>query len=68
MPWNKVPSKFKAGKLHSGSKAGPVVKSKSQMLAIMLSEKRKANAGKKEYRPSAATHPNPLKRKRAMYG
>jgi hypothetical protein len=28
---------FKAGKMHSGSKSGPVVKSKAQGLAIALS-------------------------------
>jgi len=33
---------FKEGKLHSGSKKGPLVKSKSQGLAIALSEARKA--------------------------
>ena len=32
---------FKAGKLHSGSKKGPVVKSRKQALAIALSEARK---------------------------
>jgi len=31
-------SKFKKGKLHSGSKKGPVVKSKKQAIAIALSE------------------------------
>jgi len=30
--------KFKAGKLHSGSKNGPIVKSKEQAIAISLSE------------------------------
>jgi hypothetical protein len=34
----KVMKEFKAGKLHSGSKKGPVVKSKDQGLAIALSE------------------------------
>ena len=29
---------FKTGKLHSGSKKGPVVKSKAQGIAIALSE------------------------------
>jgi hypothetical protein len=29
---------FKAGKLHSGSKKGPVVKSRKQAIAIALSE------------------------------
>lgn len=33
---------FKAGKLHSGSKSGPVVKSRKQAIAIALSEGRKA--------------------------
>jgi hypothetical protein len=35
---SKVMKEFKAGKLHSGSKKGPVVKSKAQGLAIALSE------------------------------
>jgi len=30
--------KFKQGKLHSGSKKGPVVKSRKQAIAISLSE------------------------------
>lgn len=33
---------FKRGKLHSGSKTGPVVKNRKQAIAIGLSEKRKA--------------------------
>lgn len=52
MPWDKVPGKFKAGQLHSGSKSGPVVKDKKQMLAIMLSEKADADEGKQEYKSS----------------
>ena len=51
MPWNMVPEKFKAGDLHSGSKSGPPVRSRKQMLAIMLSEKRKAQGGNQEYQP-----------------
>lgn len=43
----KVMKEYKAGKLHSGSKKGPVVKSKKQALAIGLSEQRKANKRKK---------------------
>jgi len=42
----KVMREFKAGELHSGSKSGPVVKSRDQALAIALSEARQA--GKKK--------------------
>lgn len=49
MPYDQVMSKFGAGKLHSGSKSGPPVKNRKQAVAIMLSEKRKAKGGKKEY-------------------
>ena len=38
----KVMHEFKHGKLHSGSKQGPKVKSRSQAIAIGLSEARKA--------------------------
>lgn len=37
----KVMKEFKKGKLHSGSKKGPKVGSKSQAIAIALSEARK---------------------------
>lgn len=50
MPYDQVMSKFKAGKLHSGSKTGKKVKSRKQAVAIMLSEKRAAKAGKSEYK------------------
>lgn len=33
---------FKGGKLHSGSKSGPVVKKRSQAIAIALDEERRA--------------------------
>lgn len=49
MPYDEVMSKFKSGDLHSGSKHGPSVKNRKQAIAIMLSEKRKAEGGKKEY-------------------
>lgn len=49
MPWNMVAKKWKSGKLHSGSKHGPIVKNRDQMIAIMLSEKREAQGGKHEY-------------------
>jgi hypothetical protein len=47
MPSKNVMPNWKAGKLHSGSKRGPVVKSQEQAIAIMLSEKRKEKAGKR---------------------
>ena len=37
----KVMSEYKHGKLHSGSKAGPKVKSRKQAIAIAMSEARK---------------------------
>lgn len=40
-------SKFKSGKLRSGSKSGPPVENRKQAIAIMLSEKRQAESGKK---------------------
>lgn len=49
MPASEVMHKWKTGKLHSGSKSGPVVKNQKQAIAIMLSEKRAAAGGKKEY-------------------
>ena len=50
MPWNEVMGKFKRGALHSGSKHGPIVKSRDTAIAIMMSEKRKAAGGKAEYK------------------
>lgn len=49
MPFTEVMSKFKHGMLHSGSKKGPKVKDRKQAVAIMMSEKRAAGRGKKEY-------------------
>jgi hypothetical protein len=46
MPSKDVPNKFKKGELHSGSKSGPVVKSRKQMQAILMSEKRAEKKGK----------------------
>jgi len=37
---------YKQGTLHSGSKKGPIVKSRAQALAIALSQARKSNKGK----------------------
>jgi len=39
MPSSKVMHEWKHGTLHSGSKHGPMVSSKKQAIAIMLSEK-----------------------------
>lgn len=50
MPYDEVLHKFKHGLLHSGSSSGPKVKNRKQAIAIMLSEKRKAQYGKKEYK------------------
>ena len=52
MPYTEVMSKWKSGKLRSGGPSGPVVKNQDQAVAIMLSEKRKAKKGMKEYAPS----------------
>jgi len=49
MPYDEVMHKWGTGKLHSGSPSGPKVKSQKQAVAIMLSEKRAAQGGKKEY-------------------
>jgi hypothetical protein len=38
----KVMHEWEEGKLHSGSKKGPVVKSQKQAIAIALNESRKA--------------------------
>jgi hypothetical protein len=41
---HKVMKEFEEGKLHSGSKKGPVVSNKKQAIAIGLSEARKSGA------------------------
>jgi len=46
--------KYKHGQLHSGSKTGPKVTNRKQAIAIMLSEKHKAAAGKKEYQSKSS--------------
>jgi hypothetical protein len=56
MPWDEVMHKWGQGELHSGSKSGPKVKSQKQAVAIMLSEKRAAKKGKKEYAPKPKNH------------
>jgi len=53
MPWDAVMKKWGQGKLKSGGDGKPV-KSQDQAVAIMLSEKRAAQGGKKEYQSSKA--------------
>lgn len=48
MPWDEVMGKYKAGTLRSGS--GDKVTSHKQAVAIMLSEKKKAEGGDAEYK------------------
>lgn len=57
MPYTEVMHKFKGGDLHSGGKQGPVVKSRKQAIAIMLSEKRAAG-DKPEYRGDPKDSPS----------
>ncbi len=54
MPYDEVMDKWKAGTLGSGSKSGPKVKNRKQAIAIFLSEKRAAKAGKSEYASSSS--------------
>ncbi len=49
MPYTEVMHKFGKGLLHSGSKSGKKVTNRKQAIAIMLSEKKQAGKGKKEY-------------------
>ena len=44
----KVMREYKEGKLHSGSKKGPVVKSKKQAVAIAMSEAGMSKKSKKK--------------------
>jgi len=43
-------SKYKRGALHSRSKSGPVVKSRAQAVAILMSEKRNEDEHGGHYR------------------
>ena len=53
-------SKWKAGSLRSGTSGSPVTNQK-QAVAIMLSEKRKADEGDEEYKPKGMAKPGSLK-------
>jgi len=44
----KVMKEYKEGKLHSGSKKGPIVKSKKQAIAIAMSESGMSKKSKKK--------------------
>ena len=44
----KVMKEYKEGKLHSGSKKGPIVKSKKQAVAIAMSESGMSKKSKKK--------------------
>jgi hypothetical protein len=51
MPWNMVMDKYKQGSLRSGNKdTGPRVTSQPQAIAIMMSERQKADNGDDEYK------------------
>lgn len=58
MPFDEVMHKFKHGTLHSGSKSGKKVTNRKQAIAIMLSEKRAAKGGKKEYQSKSSDTPS----------
>ena len=49
MPSSEVMHNFKRGKLRSGSKSGPKVKSRAQAIAIMMSEKRAESKNRGKY-------------------
>lgn len=71
MPWDQVMHKWKHGKLHLGSKSGPIVKDRKRAIAIMLSEKREAEGGNEEYKsvgpsPTMKSKMFPNKKKRKM--
>ncbi len=49
MPYTNVMPQFSKGQLHSGGPNGPKVSDPKQAVAILMSEKKKAKQGKKEY-------------------
>lgn len=63
----KVMKEFKAGRLHSGSKTGPKVKSRKQAVAIALSEERKAGQKAMGNKPKKAFNAGGFERARRAY-
>lgn len=64
IPFSEVMGKFKKGILHSGSDKGPEVKNRKQAVAIMLSEKKKADSGAKpEYKSNKGMKSKKMKKK-----
>ena len=61
MPSREVMSKFAKGKLHSGSKTGPKVKSRGQAIAIKMSEERKEKVHGGHY-PDKGKHDGEFKK------
>ena len=61
MPYTEVMGKFKRRTLRSGSKKGPIVRNRKQAIAIRMSEKRRADAGKTEYQPRKRGQLNSMK-------
>ncbi len=62
MPFDEVLPKFKRGDLRSSS--GQPVTDRKQAIAIMLSEKKKAEAGDEEYAPHERAMREAMKRRR----
>jgi len=62
---HKVMSEYKRGELHSGSKKGPVVKSRKQAIAIAMSEAGMSKKARRMHNPHAPYGDNAAK---AEYG
>jgi len=61
MPSKLVMKKFARGALHSGSKSGPVITSRKQAIAVMLSEKQNEDERGGSYQ-GGDDQPTPVKR------
>jgi hypothetical protein len=51
VPREAIYDKFQSGQLHSGSKTGPVVKSRAQANAIAMKYKTRAEGGGEQQQP-----------------